>query len=188
MKQRFETFLLEKRAIINRAIRRYPNYSELIYTNEDYLRMCEFALYRIWRDDLFIDRENRDGCIFMDCCKVLQSKHREAYHTGKNKLHLDAIRLNHEYDEGDEWERINSSEEIGYRLIGSEDIWSIVRELLKKEKHVELFISYYKSDCKSLSEFHKEYKPIIKYESMRRFFDKYIKILRKNRGYFLDFV
>lgn len=188
MKQRFETFLLEKRAIINRAIRRYPNYSELVYTKEDYLRMCEFALYKIWRDDLFINKENRDGYIFMECCKVLQSKHRESYHTGKNKLHLDAIRFNHEYDDESDWEGIKTSDEVGYNLIGNEYIWSIVREVLKKEKHVELFINYYKSDCKSLTEFHKECKTNMKYEAMRRFFDKYIKILRKNRGYFLDFV
>lgn len=189
MKQRFEQFLLEKRVIINRAIKRYPIYNELIYTKEDYLRMCEFVLYRIWKDDLFIDKENRDGYIFMECCNILKSRHRETYNSGKNKLHMEALRFDIEYDEeGSKWEAITAQSEKGYNNVDLQEIWSIVRKVLKNEKYFELFIEYYKSGCKSMTDFHKKYNPPMKYEAMRRFFDKYIKILRENRGYFIDFV
>lgn len=192
MKQSFEAFLSDHRKMINQNIMFFKPYKGRngLHTIEDYKRVGEMVLYDIWKNDRFINEENREGFIFWEIKSNFQNIHQRDFKTKKAKLYNEAERLNKESkNEEDNRSNIDYIEDENSRIKSFEydGFWELVRSILKKEKHVDLYVAYYKSGLTNLTDFYREIKPNMKYEAMRRFFKKYEKILSENRGKFIDY-
>lgn len=185
MKSSFNNFLMEHQNIINKAVNRYPAYTNNINTSEDYKAVCEQVLYKIYKEDKFKDKQNKEGCIFMEMCKHLMVLQRSAYSTKKNQPKLS---IEYEYSNEESSSNLDyyiSTEDVEYNEVENKTIWNIVRELVKDEG-VEDYIKYYQAGYKSVRDYCLyENKP---YQSTNKRFKKYLKILQENKKLFEDYV
>lgn len=179
----FNQFLLENQSIINKVVRRFPCHTNNVNTIEDYKRVCEMTLWKIYSENLYQDRKDKEACYFTLMSREIWKLQRSAYSTKKNQPKMS---LDYKYDDKSNLEDYLKIQNNPYEQVDISDIWNTVREVLKGEDMVEEYIDYWKQGYKSVSDYC-DYNNL-NYQNTNNRFKKYLKILRKNQNKFKDYV